>query len=105
MIVEGILVGAHYGVMLRQLIKEHAGPSHIFYLDVPLTETLRRHDGRAGMDVPADKLRQCYVAADTLGVAGEVVLGPASCDQLLRAMQEQIGPVPVRADLDQDRFL
>ncbi|MGD7789617.1 hypothetical protein ACQCX2_15570 [Propionibacteriaceae bacterium Y1700] len=104
-IAEGILIEAHYGVMLRQLIKDHRGPSHVFYLDVPLPETLRRHAGRPTMTVPADKLREWYVPYDTLGVAGEVVLEPTSCDHVVRAMQDRIGPVPIRTDLDQGRFL
>ena len=45
-IVEGILYSDHYRSMLCELIDEHAGPSHVFYLDVSLDETLRRHASR-----------------------------------------------------------
>jgi predicted kinase len=42
-IVEGILYSDHYGPMLHRLAGSHAGPSHLYYLDVPFEETLRRH--------------------------------------------------------------
>ena len=45
-IVEGILLAKHYRDMLREVIEEHHGPTHVFYLDVPLEETLRRHRTR-----------------------------------------------------------
>jgi adenylate kinase family enzyme len=45
-VLEGIMLEAHYGEMLRELLGTHPGPSHVFYLDVPLDETLRRHEGR-----------------------------------------------------------
>jgi predicted kinase len=42
-LLEGILYAEFYGTVLRRLMAEHRGPSHVFYLDVPLAETLRRH--------------------------------------------------------------
>jgi hypothetical protein len=40
-IVDGILVAKHYRDMLRQLLTDHHGQTHAFYLDVPQEETLR----------------------------------------------------------------
>jgi hypothetical protein len=31
----------HYRDMLRELLTDHHGQTHVFYLDVPLEETLR----------------------------------------------------------------
>ncbi|MET7394275.1 hypothetical protein ABZS66_12355 [Dactylosporangium sp. NPDC005572] len=43
LIVDGILRTRSYGTVLRQLIAEHPGPSHVYYLDASLEETIRRH--------------------------------------------------------------
>ncbi|GAA3298420.1 kinase [Dactylosporangium vinaceum] len=74
-IVEGILHTGGYGPMLRQLITDHPGPSHVFYLDVSFEETVRRHHGRAEpIPVTADDMAGWYKALDVLGVDGEMVL-------------------------------
>jgi len=105
-ILEGILYSPHYGTMLRRLVGEHPGPSHVFYLDVPLEETLRRHE-RGAMAVPSDKLREWYHRLDLLDVPGEVTVdGCAGTEQTLAFVLDRIGPVtPVRRDLDAARFL
>jgi hypothetical protein len=60
-------VAKHYRDMLREVLAEHHGPTHVFYLDVPLEETLRRHRTRPlGAEVSADKFREWYVQSDTL---------------------------------------
>lgn len=74
-VVEGIFLSEHYGEMLRGLLETHTGPAHVFYLDVPLEETLRRHEGRPmRAEVEPDRLRAWYVERDLLQVPGEVVL-------------------------------
>lgn len=74
-IVEGIFLAEHYREMLHGVIAGHQGPTHVFYLDVPLEETLRRHRTRPlGVELSAGKLREWYVQSDTLGVSGEIVL-------------------------------
>lgn len=95
-ILEGILVAEHYGSMLRGLIASHPGPHHIFYLDVPLEETLKRHAGRAlSVEVDPARLREWYVPFDVLAVPREVVLdGNATLDGLLNTVLEHVGPVP-----------
>lgn len=106
-IVEGILFSQHYGPMLREMMAGHVGPHHVFYLDVPLEVTLRRHVSRPlGAEVAADTLRAWYVSSDALGVADEVVLdGTADPESVMRAVQKHIGPVTPRADQAEARFL
>ena len=104
-IVEGILVADHYRDMLRRLIAEHPGPVHVFYLDVPLEETLRRHGTRPlGAELPADKLREWYVQSDLLGTPGEIVLDGADLASTVRQIREAVGPVPTRAPAARTRF-
>ncbi|MFT4108956.1 AAA family ATPase [Propionicimonas sp.] len=105
-ILEGILRAGHYAPMLRRLLGEHSGPRHVFYLDVPLTETLRRHAGRPlAAEVTDTQLRQWHLPGDVLGVPGEVVLGghlgPA---EALDALRQQIGPVVPRPQLPPAHF-
>lgn len=94
-ILEGILFAKYYRPMLSLVIAGHHGPSHVFYVDVPLEETLRRHATRPLVaDVPADKMRDWYVPGDTLGLPGETVLdGTADLDAMLDAIRARIGPV------------
>jgi hypothetical protein len=67
-IVEGILHTGSYGPMLRQLIGDHLGPSHAFYLDVGFEETVRRHHNRAEpIPVTAAQMLDWYAEHDVLG--------------------------------------
>ena len=78
-VLEGILHTGGYGTVLRELIAEHAGPSHIFYLDVAFEETVRRHHGRAEpINVTAAQMRDWYTEDDLLGVNGEHVIPETS---------------------------
>lgn len=106
-ILEGILVAKHYRDMLRQILTEHHGPTHVFYLDVPLDETLRRHETRAlGAEVSADKLREWYVPSDILGFPGEVVLdGTADLEVTLDDIRTRVGDVPTKKAEDRGRYL
>jgi predicted kinase len=71
-VLEGILHTERYGQALRQLIDEHPGPSHVYYLDVTFDETVRRHQTRAEpINVTPDEMHQWYTARDLLGVTGE----------------------------------
>jgi hypothetical protein len=74
-IVEGILHTGSYGPMLRQLIGDHLGPSHAFYLDVGFEETVRRRHNRAEpIPVTAAQMLDWYAEHDVLGVDGEHVI-------------------------------
>jgi predicted kinase len=106
-IVEGILYSGHYRPMLRDLLDGHAGPSHVFYLDISLEETLRRHAGRPlAAEVSPEQLRQWYRPRDVLGVPGEVVLDATQTPQeTLAVLRRHIGPVTPRPDVPDGRFL
>jgi predicted kinase len=105
-ILEGILYSPHYEPMLRQLLAEHPGRAHIFYLDVPLDETLRRHELKP-MTVPAAKLIDWYHHLDLMGVDGEITIdGSRSLQEVLADVLTRIGPVVTeRRGLDPARFL
>jgi adenylylsulfate kinase-like enzyme len=75
-ILEGILYTKHYGPMVRSLIAEHRGPSFVYYYDLPLSETLRRHASKPNAHEFGEKeLSEWYVQGDMLGVAGEQLIG------------------------------
>jgi predicted kinase len=78
-IVEGMMLASRYATTLGELIAGHRGPSHLFYLDVGLQETLRRHRGKDGLDgVTDDHLRSWYTERDLLGLPGETVIDESS---------------------------
>lgn len=78
-VLEGILDGRGYASMLRQLLADHTGPSHVFYLDVDFDETVRRHLGRAEpIPVTAEQMREWHIPLDVLGVDGEHVVPQSS---------------------------
>lgn len=45
-VLEGILTAERYGAMLADLVADHRGRSHLYYLDVAFEETVRRHATR-----------------------------------------------------------
>lgn len=108
-IVEGILHEPHYGPMLRRLLDEHAGPSQVFYLDVPFEATVERHRTKDfAAAVSTEQLRSWYHDRDLLGVPGEVVIDASRPSaEVLSDVLERIGPVdPSLASLrDGARFL
>ncbi|WP_436528356.1 AAA family ATPase [Actinoplanes sp. HUAS TT8] len=74
-ILEGILHTGQYGDPLRALLREHAGPTACFYLDVSFDETVRRHLGRAEpIPVAPETMAGWYTDRDLLGVPNEVVI-------------------------------
>lgn len=75
-VVEGIFGRERYGDMFEELLAAHGGPRLVYYLDVSLEETLRRHaDKTIGGEVPPDEVASWYRERDVLGVPGEQVLG------------------------------
>lgn len=78
-ICEGILHAARYGPMLAELCRAHHGRTTVFYLDVSLSESVRRHAGRlqAGDFTPAD-MRRWYTHRDLLGTPDELVIDETS---------------------------
>jgi thymidylate kinase len=106
-IVEGILHADHYRSMLCELAEGHPGPTDVFYLDIGLEETLRRHAGRPlAAEVEPERLREWYRAHDVLGVPGEVVLDAnQTAQETLAAVRKHIGPVTPHPDIPGGRFL
>jgi hypothetical protein len=74
LIVEGILEARGYRDVFATLFREHPRNNHLFYFDVSLEETLRRHRGRAATSTEQD-MRSWYKARDLLGCDFERVIG------------------------------
>jgi predicted kinase len=78
-VLEGILHTGRYAKVLRQLLDQHTGPSHNFYLDVSFPETVRRHQTRAAhVDFTPEQMRDWYQPQDLLGNDGEHVIAETS---------------------------
>ncbi|MFY1586988.1 AAA family ATPase [Micromonospora sp. WMMD734] len=74
-ILEGILHTERYAAVLHQLIDNHPGPAAVFYLDVSIDETIRRHLKRdEPIPVTADEMRRWYTHRDLLNVPGETII-------------------------------
>ncbi|MGW5351819.1 AAA family ATPase [Streptomyces sp. NPDC004031] len=92
-VVEGILYGPHYGVMVQRLVDDHRGVTRCYYLDVPFEETLVRHASKPDREylahVTEAHLREWYVERDLLPSGVETVVGAdsalsATVDRILR---------------------
>lgn len=74
-ILEGILHSERYAAVLHQLIDNHRGPVAVFYLDVSIDETIRRHLNRdEPIPVTPDEMRRWYAHRDLLDVSGETII-------------------------------
>ncbi len=74
-ILEGILPEKHYGEMLRTLVSDHNGKSLVYYFDISLEETFRRHWTKPNsQDFGEEKMRSWYVDKDVLGISGEKII-------------------------------
>jgi hypothetical protein len=82
--------------MLAALLRAYPGRTSVFYLDVSLAETLRRHTTRpqATEFSPAD-MRGWYVPRDLLGSPGEHMVPESS------ALDETVGLIARTAGLPQ----
>lgn len=80
-IIEGIFKAARYQEMHERMIARHDGPSLIYYLDVSLPETLRRHALKPiAATVSNQEVASWYAARDVLGTPQEVVLPEATSE-------------------------
>ncbi|MFJ8828062.1 kinase [Streptomyces sp. NPDC102467] len=81
-VIEGILYADRYGTMLQDLVRAHRGVSRCYYLDVPYTETVLRHETKADAEylqhVTSGHLRDWYREKDLLSDAMETVIDAAS---------------------------
>ncbi|NLU78178.1 kinase [Micromonospora sp. HNM0581] len=74
-ILEGILHTERYATVLHQLLDNHPGPATVFYLDVSIDETIRRHLNRdEPIPVTPDEMRRWYTHGDLLNVPGETII-------------------------------
>jgi len=102
-VVEGILDAGRYGPMLADLRAAHQGPSHFYYLDVSLDETIRRHTTRPqAAEFSADDMRSWYLRLDLLPWAAERVIGEPSTlgetVELILSESGLLGAVVLRAE-------
>lgn len=75
-LLEGILPAEYYGAMFERLLTEHEGPNLVYYLDVSLEETLRRHTGKPlAVSVGPVEVASWYRSRDLLGAKEEQTLG------------------------------
>jgi len=78
-IVEGILSKPKYKDILMKLVDGADCDSHIYYIDVSLEETLKRHKTKPiADDVTDEQLRSWYQPKNYLDVPGEVIIDESS---------------------------
>ncbi|HSW77745.1 MAG TPA: AAA family ATPase [Candidatus Chromulinivoraceae bacterium] len=71
-IVEGIFVDERYGDTLRRLIEDFNGQAFVYYFDIPIETTLKRHITKPNAHEFGEKeLRSLWVEKDYLGVVNE----------------------------------
>ena len=81
-VLEGILHSARYATALRRLIDRHAGPSHVYYLDVSFAETVRRHRSRPEpVNFTPEQMHDWYEPQDRLGIDGEHTIAEAATSE------------------------
>ena len=74
-VLEGILHAPLYGAMLRDLIADHPGESHVYYLEVGFEESLRRHAMRPqAADFTPEQMSEWFTPRDVLGVPEETII-------------------------------
>ncbi|EOP40264.1 kinase [Bacillus cereus] len=73
-ILEGILNSRRYGDMLKELIHYFDGNAYIYYFDLSLDETIKRHNTREKrLEFGEDLLRKWYNPHDTIEVDKETI--------------------------------
>jgi predicted kinase len=92
-ILEGILHTERYAAVLHQLIDNHPGPAAVFYLDVSIDETIRRHLNRdEPIPVTPDEMRRWYTHRDLLNVPGETTIPePQTLEQTVTTILQASG--------------
>ena len=94
-ILSGILSGKTYtyGPMFEKLLTAHPQENYIFYLDVSLEETVRRHKGRPEADkFTAAEMAEWYTWTAPLSHAGEMKIPEDSTlEETVKFIQERAG--------------
>ncbi|MDO4713061.1 MAG: AAA family ATPase [Candidatus Saccharibacteria bacterium] len=74
-ILEGVLGREKYGGVLYKLLRNFQGNIHVYYFDISLEETVRRHGQRAeSQEFGIEKMRAWRREKDYLGTPGEVLI-------------------------------
>jgi hypothetical protein len=74
-VLEGILRSDIYGTMLQSLAADHRGTTGFFRFDLPLEETVRRHNSIGCADFGERELRQWWREHDALPGCEEQIIG------------------------------
>jgi predicted kinase len=78
-ILEGILSKSKYKELLMKLVESANCDSHIYYIDVSLEETLKRHKTKPIADeVTDEQLTSWYQPKNYLAVPGEIIIDESS---------------------------
>ncbi|MDC7219169.1 MAG: AAA family ATPase [Spirochaetales bacterium] len=78
-ILEGILSLRSYEDILKRLVENHPGESHMFYFDISLEETIRRHHSREGNFLfDDDAMREWYPGSTMRFPGNEVTIAEDS---------------------------
>ena len=92
-VLEGILYAEHYGQMLAQLRRDHAGATFAYYFDIPYEATVERHRTKPNRDdfTPQD-MRGWYRAGDVLGGGWErTIVADSSLDETVERILAETG--------------
>jgi thymidylate kinase len=86
-ILEGILYSGHYAPMLKRLV-DSADSTKVYYFDIPLEETLRRHKTKPNSHEFGEKeLRAWYSQRDYLHVKDEQIISEQlSCNDIVEKL-------------------
>jgi len=78
-IVEGIFSMNTHRPMFNRLFRDHPEENHVFYMDVPFDETLRRHNSRPQKTAFGEKeMKGWWSYASPMGREGEVMIPESS---------------------------
>ena len=91
-IVEGILSKPKYKDMLMKLVDNADCDSHIYYIDVSLEKTLKRHKTKPiANEVTDEQLTSWYQPKNYLDVPGEMIIDESSTlEDTLKLIKEKI---------------
>jgi predicted kinase len=90
-VIEGILYADRYSEMLLDLCRDHVGGSYLYYIDLPLAETLRRHATKPNShEFGEAELTDWYRPRDLLPGGVENIIGAESTleDSVQRIVDE-----------------
>jgi predicted kinase len=89
-ILDGILNARYYRAVIAELLARSPDTSSLYYFDVSLEETLRRHASKPiASDVPVSSLRDWYAAASPLGHVAETLIPEVfSVEQAVQLVQQ-----------------